>query len=64
MIVVLTAATTGIARIVVFGDPGCWARSGSRRPGGERVDDAPRVMEMRLVVTADLQLTLFTDDPA
>ena len=30
----------------------CSAGSGSRRPGGERVDDAPRVTEMRLVVTA------------
>ena len=34
------------------GTRGCWAGSGSRRPGGEPVDNAPRVTEMRLVVTA------------
>ena len=42
-IVVLTATTTGIARIVVFADPGLFARFGlpQARPAGSRHAAAP-----------------------
>jgi len=74
-VVVLTVSTTGIARIVVFGDPGLLGRfglpataTGELAAAGATVIAEPTrtpwaSLNARLEAPAGLQLTLFTDNP-